>query len=744
MNKMRKIIPALLLGTLVLQGTGQVISIEEARQKGAGAAVTVTGVILNGPELGRIRYIQDETAAIAVYPGSGSVTLNALRGDRITVSGTNKFFAELLEIDALTSVEIVSSGNKLPDPVVITPDKMGPDFEGQLIQFRNIIFVNASGTFAGDKNYNVSFEGKTGEVRIYRDSPIVGKVIPTGSVNLTGICSRYYSTFQMLPRDNDDIEQTSSIYFTKVPEISNLTQNGFDLNWETNIKGSSEILYDSTPDFKTFQKIHSGDSTTSHSISIKDGSPSQLYYVKIRSISGNDTARLPNPKVYITRSASSGDIKAYFNREVDNSVSVGVNALRVYRALDDTLINYINRTKESIDFTIYNYNLVEVSDITAALNAAHSRGVRVRVIHDGNANNSGFASLDPAIGKIISPESNYVQNVGIMHNKFVVFDAEHSDPDVPVVWTGSTNFTDSQVNTDPNSVVIVQDKSLAKAYTLEFNEMYGSDGAQPDEKKALFGASKKDNTPHEFIVGDRRIECYFSPSDNVHAKIKETLNFARKDISIATMLITKSDIGYILRDQHKAGVAVRVLVNSKANCSPTVVQTLTGSLPDNMFLETSESGIMHHKYMLIDRTSQEPLLWVGCHNWSTAADVRNDENTLVIHDATLVNIYYQEFYKRFSASGGAVGLQVWEIDGKTWKVYPNPVRDELRILYDGSSPVRTWIDLYDVNGQLLMTAERVISPGPTFLRIPQNINSGIYILMIRTRDRAESFRLSVE
>jgi len=35
--------------------------------------VAVTGVVLNGDELGRVRYIQDSTAAIAVYPGSGSV-----------------------------------------------------------------------------------------------------------------------------------------------------------------------------------------------------------------------------------------------------------------------------------------------------------------------------------------------------------------------------------------------------------------------------------------------------------------------------------------------------------------------------------------------------------------------------------------------------------------------------------------------------------------------------------------------
>jgi phosphatidylserine/phosphatidylglycerophosphate/cardiolipin synthase-like enzyme len=736
---MKKLIPIFFLSTFCFGGQAQ-MSIEEARNAGAGASVTVTGVVLNGSELGPIRYIQDETAAIAVYPGSGSVPLNAVRGDKITVSGTNKFWNELLEIDNLTSVEIISSGNPLPNPVIITPDQMGSELEGQLVRFENVTFLNASGTFAGDKNYNVSYEGKQGEVRIYRDSPIVGLIMPTGTVNLTGICSRFYSTFQMLPRDPDDIQYTSPIYFTEVPTISNLTQSGFDLRWETNIKGSTEILYGNTPALEKGHVLIPGD-TTIHEVSISGATASELFYIKIISVIGSDSATTKIPKVYITQSESSGNMKAYFNREVDNSVSTGVNARFVYRALDDTLINYINRAQESIDFTIYNYNLVEVSNITAALNAAHARGVTVRVIHDGEANNSGFASLDIAIGKIISPDD--YPTYGIMHNKFIVFDAGHSDPDVPVVWTGSTNFTDSQVNLDPNSVIIVQDKSLALAYTLEFNEMFGSEGAQPDAGKALFGRFKKDNTPHEFIIGGRRVDCYFSPSDNVHSKIKETLNLAKKDISVATMLITKSDIGYVLRDQHEAGVMVRVLVNNKSDCSPYIVSTLEESL-GSMFIETSESGIMHHKYMLIDRTGQDPILWVGCHNWSSSADVRNDENTLVIHDATMVNIYYQEFYKRFSASGGSVGLQTWELDESAWQVYPNPVQKELRISYNGPQSIQTGIELYSLNGQRLMSLERILSPGTTNLELPAVIQSGMYILRIQSEEKVETIKLIVE
>jgi len=58
---------------------------------------------------------------------------------------------------------------------------------------------------------------------------------------------------------------------------------------------------------------------------------------------------------------------------------------------------------------------------------------------------------------------------------------------------------------------------------------------------------------------------------------------------------------------------------------------------------------MHHKYLIVDNSdpSSDPLLLTGSHNWSSSAEYRNDENTLIVHDATIANIYYQEFTERF-------------------------------------------------------------------------------------------------
>ena len=59
--------------------------------------VTVTGIITNGGELGSVRYLQDATAGIALYPGSNwnNFDFTPMPGDEVTITGTLSMFANL-------------------------------------------------------------------------------------------------------------------------------------------------------------------------------------------------------------------------------------------------------------------------------------------------------------------------------------------------------------------------------------------------------------------------------------------------------------------------------------------------------------------------------------------------------------------------------------------------------------------------------------------------------------------------
>ncbi len=619
------------------------MTIAEARAAGAGATVTVTGIVINGDELGPIRYIQDATAGFAAY---SSTLADVNRGDEITITGLLKEYNTLLEMDPVTSFTVNSTGNALPAAVVLTPSQQAEQYEGMLVRIENVNF-DASGSFER-KSYTYTSGDEAGQIYINSSSsPLIGTVIPTNEVTLIGPLGAYSDTYQLLPRDQFDILSSSIINLTSLAVLSNLSKTGFTLDWTTDVAGSTEAFIGNTPAMEGTDLFVSGEST-SHTLELTGLQASELIYIQPFSVSGEDTAKSA-VQVYITQSESSGDMKAYFNSTVDPSVSLGLlEAEFLDHAIDDTLIKYIDRATESIDFTIYNFNNYGISNITDALNAAHTRGVIVRFIYDSNTANLGVTTLTGAIGKIASPKSEYPL-YGIMHNKFVVFDANASDPDLPFVWTGATNFTDGQINRDPNNVIIIQDKSLAIAFQLEFNEMFGTNAAQPDAGNSKFGPDKKDNTPHHFIINGKDVECYFSPSDGTHTKIRNTIESADHQLFIATMLITKTDIGYDIADKNDAGVDAKVLINDFDSYGEPIVNTLKASLGEDIRV-AGEAGIMHHKYMIVDQgfPDSDPVLLTGSHNWSSSAQFRNDENTLIIHDQGVANAYYQDFVVRFS------------------------------------------------------------------------------------------------
>lgn len=631
-------------------------TIADARQAALGSTITITGIATNGLELGVIRYIQDATGAIPAYGDD----VNAVeRGDSITVTGTLYDYNNLLEISPITSLTNYSSGHTLPDPVVLTPSELSDTYEAQLVQIEHAVFDDAGQVFAAKSNYSYSANGQNGEIRIYaNESPLAGTVIPSGEVTIIGVLAQYQSIYQVLPRDENDIIPASSINVTSPLTISSITISGFSLHWSTDKAGSTEIFYGNTPSLELGQLSSSGN-VIDHTINITGADPSEVFYVQAFSVLDTDTAKTAL-QTFITQSVSTGEIKVYFNRSVDNSVSTGTDAVYLDHAIDDTLIRYFERAKYTIDFTIYNFNNSGISNITAGLNAAHSRGVEVRVVYDSNTDNAGIDGLDAGIGKIASPISDY-PIYGIMHNKFVVFDALSADANDPLVWTGSTNFTTGQINTDPNNVIIIQDQSLAKTYRLEFNEMFGSEGLTPDNVNSRFGPDKTDNTPHEFVIGGNRVECWFSPSDGANSRIIGSIKSAESELCVATMLITRTDIGYVISDMAAAGTTAKVIVNTESNCYETVVNTLKSALGGN-FRETGESGIMHHKYMIADPSGTDPQVLTGCHNWSSSAEYRNDENTLIIHNATIANIYYQEFTERFGNGNYIIDAPVTDND----------------------------------------------------------------------------------
>ena len=143
----------LLIGFIGLQLNLYSQDIATARTQGEGATVTISGIVTNGNELGSpIRYIEDATAALAIYDPEVMGSIN--RGDSITVTGVLVDYNGLLEVQPVNDLTNHGSGYSIT-PQLITPNQIGEDTESELVSIENVVFENAGQVFSvGTHNFS--------------------------------------------------------------------------------------------------------------------------------------------------------------------------------------------------------------------------------------------------------------------------------------------------------------------------------------------------------------------------------------------------------------------------------------------------------------------------------------------------------------------------------------------------------------------------------------------------------------
>ena len=707
---MRLLLPFLLLPVLLRAQS----DIAEARTYAIGSVVTITGIVTNGPELGSIRYLQDGTAGIAVFPGSSSVPGFAPSpGQEVQVTGPLKLFNGLLEIDPVMNFQVIGSGNPLPAPQLLTPGDLGEDVEGMLVRINGCQFAGG-GTFPGGTS-TFSSIGQSAPVYLWNGHPLVGDPVPGGLVDLIGILSQYdtgnppVGGYQLLPRGPGDLVPSTTINLTSGVEQGAITPDGFTLTWSTNLAGSSEVAWGPTPALGSF--AGSTTPTTAHSVPLSGLGPAAFVHARAFSVLGTDTA-WSAPALYSTASAQPGWVRVVFNREVDTGVSQGTPAVSALGSIADTIAAYIDRAQATLDVAVYNTSNYT---IVGAVNDAVARGVQVRWIAEGANANFALSALNnnvPVLYRTNSPGSG-------MHNKFVVIDA--GDPANAQVLTGSTNFTQGNLFDDPNNLVIVRDRALALAYTLEFEEMWGGSGPQPVPANSRFGEDKTDNTPHRFQVGGTLIESFFSPSDGTTHAIREQLDDAQASIELALFILTENTLRDALLQAHAEGVWVRGVVDD-VSAPGSDFYTLAGAGID-LYAHDVFPELLHHKYAIVDHADPggDPRVITGSHNWTFSANTVNDENTLIIHDPAVADQFFQEWTARRNAfttvteEGGNVSLTAW----------PMPFQEHLLVGVDGA-----WADvrLLDATGRLVLART---GQGPLVQLGTSQLAPGGYVLEVR-------------
>lgn len=226
-----------------------------------------------------------------------------------------------------------------------------------------------------------------------------------------------------------------------------------------------------------------------------------------------------------------------------------------------------------------------------------------------------------------------------------------------------------------NSLLVINSPAVAQRFQTEFNYLWGDGpGGQPDSR---FGLQKPHRPAALASPPGSVLEVQFSPTSStlpwpqsVNGLIAKTLGQAAQSVRLALFVFSEQAITDQLRSVAQRGVTIQALIDPGfAYRSYSEGLDMLGiSLPDHRcklddnnrpwttpittvgIPALAEGDKLHHKFAVLDRS----IVMVGSQNWSQAANTTNDENLLVIRNATVAAHYEREFARLYD--GAELGL----------------------------------------------------------------------------------------
>jgi phosphatidylserine/phosphatidylglycerophosphate/cardiolipin synthase-like enzyme len=294
--------------------------------------------------------------------------------------------------------------------------------------------------------------------------------------------------------------------------------------------------------------------------------------------------------------------------------------------IDAPLISAVNAVQNTLDIAAFEWNN---PNLTAAVIAAHDRGVQVRMVVDNEHTIADMEDLldegeEAPFKDIIDSGIPYRDDArsGLMHNKFMIMDST-------TVWTGSMNYTINGAYRNNNNMLSLRSQRAVQAYQAEFDEMFVK-GEFASSRSAVNGAS--------FNQDGDAINILFSPEDKPVDSLLALINGAQHDIRFMTFSFTLDSIGEAVLARSQAGVEVQGVFE-------TVGSETTFSEMRRLYCagidvrQDGNGGILHHKVFVVDGQ----IVATGSFNISESATTSNDENIVIITDPDLAAQYLAEF-----------------------------------------------------------------------------------------------------
>jgi phosphatidylserine/phosphatidylglycerophosphate/cardiolipin synthase-like enzyme len=294
----------------------------------------------------------------------------------------------------------------------------------------------------------------------------------------------------------------------------------------------------------------------------------------------------------------------------------------------------------ALDVAIYQY---ELEDIWGAINAASKAGAAVRLIYhskkgdtqtDRNEASAAALKLDQKYGRVTH---------AIFHHKFIILSKLEGATRTPIaVLCGSTNFTSNGVYAQANNVQVTSNPLLLKKYVDQFNFIFQQPAHDPP-------ATAVQDTEQNILSATTPLQVGFSPRNGRSdiTLFASLINSARQDVLFATAFGLDKEFTAALSGQPHDSI-LRYGVEDKSDtitgrhadrtadftAASTLPSGLDGWLAEHRTPGAKGSILIHDKIVVVDFTSDNPIVINGSHNYSNAASASNDENYLIVHGNT--------------------------------------------------------------------------------------------------------------
>lgn len=280
------------------------------------------------------------------------------------------------------------------------------------------------------------------------------------------------------------------------------------------------------------------------------------------------------------------------------------------------------------------------------------------VLANGSVKKKGADQNSKARGRLknkIDLHNRMTSPRALAHNKFLVICDAKKKP--RWVWTGSQNWTKTGLCTQANNSVLIDDPDLASEYRAQWDLLKDAGNESPKDLKV------SNSEPRDHKVGKTLLRLWFTPTVGL-----VDLHEARRLITGANQAILflmfnpgpKETLLNEIIEIARAGrsgkrLYIRGAINQDPSTSKNPVELFQGENSDkadfNVVLPAAIDKVttfwtkelkklpgtfamVHSNVVLVDPFSDHPILLTGSHNLGPKASGVNDENLLIIRNAS--------------------------------------------------------------------------------------------------------------